>query len=75
MADGPRYKMIGNSWAVPCVRWIFERMDTADKAIQAVGRERPEARRAQGAQSKLDAGTLPRTTSGERHPTNHARRK
>jgi len=25
-ADGPRYKMIGNSWAVPCVRWIGERI-------------------------------------------------
>ena len=26
IADGPRYKMIGNSWAVPCVRWIGERI-------------------------------------------------
>ena len=25
--DGPRYKAIGNSWAVPCVRWIGERMN------------------------------------------------
>lgn len=25
--DGPRYKALGNSWAVPCVRWIFERID------------------------------------------------
>lgn len=22
MADGPRYKMLGNSMAVPCMRWI-----------------------------------------------------
>lgn len=27
IADGPRYKMIGNSWAVPVVRWIGERID------------------------------------------------
>jgi len=25
-ADGPRYKALGNSWAVPCARWIGERM-------------------------------------------------
>lgn len=27
-ADGPRYKALGNSWAVPCVRWIARRMHT-----------------------------------------------
>lgn len=26
-ADGPKYKAIGNSWAVPVVRWIGERID------------------------------------------------
>ena len=30
-ADGPRYKSLGNSMAVPCMRWIGER-------IEAVGR-------------------------------------
>lgn len=25
--DSPRYKAIGNSWAVPCVRWIGARVD------------------------------------------------
>ena len=25
--EGPRYKAIGNSWAVPVVRWLGERMD------------------------------------------------
>jgi hypothetical protein len=30
IADGPRYKMIGNSWAVPCVRWIGERIELVD---------------------------------------------
>lgn len=29
--DGPRYKAIGNSFAVPCVRWIFKRIDDIDK--------------------------------------------
>ena len=27
--DGPRYKALGNSWAVPCVRWIFSRINAA----------------------------------------------
>lgn len=26
-ADGPRYKQLGNSWAVPVVRWIGARID------------------------------------------------
>ena len=25
--DGPQYKAIGNSWAVPCARWIGERIN------------------------------------------------
>lgn len=25
--DGPRYKALGNSWAVPCVRWIARRIN------------------------------------------------
>ena len=34
--DGPRYRALGNSWAVPCVRWIGERIDAAFgvKALQ-----------------------------------------
>ncbi len=27
-ADGPRYKALGNSMAVPCMRWIGERIET-----------------------------------------------
>jgi len=27
--DGPRYKAIGNSWAIPVVRWIGKRIDAA----------------------------------------------
>lgn len=29
--DAPRYKAIGNSWAVPCVAWIGYRLDVAMK--------------------------------------------
>ncbi len=31
MADGPRYKMLGNSMAVPCMTWIGERIALVDK--------------------------------------------
>ena len=27
--DGPRYKALGNSWAVPVVAWIFRRLDAS----------------------------------------------
>ena len=42
VADGPRYKALGNSWAVPNVRWIGQRIDavalvnTAQPAIKPV---------------------------------------
>ena len=29
--DGPRYRALGNSWAVPVVKWIFTRLDQVDK--------------------------------------------
>jgi DNA (cytosine-5)-methyltransferase 1 len=29
-ADGPRYKALGNSWAVPCARWIGERINAVE---------------------------------------------
>lgn len=41
IADGPRYKMIGNSWAVPCVRWIGNRIAQVDACLKA---ERGEVR-------------------------------
>ena len=31
--DAPRYKAIGNSWAVPVVRWIGERINLALKGL------------------------------------------
>jgi site-specific DNA-cytosine methylase len=33
-ADGPRYKALGNSWAVPCARWIGERIDAVNLIIE-----------------------------------------
>jgi DNA (cytosine-5)-methyltransferase 1 len=32
--DGPRYKALGNSWAVPVVRWIGGRINNAMEATQ-----------------------------------------
>jgi DNA (cytosine-5)-methyltransferase 1 len=31
--DGPRYKALGNSMAVPCMKWIGERIAKCDSAI------------------------------------------
>lgn len=31
-ADGPRYRALGNSMAVPCMRWVGERI----KAVEAI---------------------------------------
>lgn len=32
--DGPRYKALGNSWAVPVVRWIGERINKVEECIK-----------------------------------------
>jgi DNA (cytosine-5)-methyltransferase 1 len=32
--DGPRYKALGNSWAVPVVRWIGKRIDLYVKTLK-----------------------------------------
>jgi hypothetical protein len=34
-ADGPRYKALGNSMAVPVMRWIGERIATVDALPQS----------------------------------------
>lgn len=34
--DGPRYKAIGNSMAVPVMKWIFERMEAASDRVDAI---------------------------------------
>ena len=33
-ADGPRYKALGNSWAVPNVRWIGRRIEALFKGLR-----------------------------------------
>ena len=33
--DGPRYKAIGNSWAVPCARWIGKRIQMVEDIINS----------------------------------------
>ena len=35
--DGPRYKAIGNSFAVPVVRWIGERLEKVDRGEDLLG--------------------------------------
>jgi DNA (cytosine-5)-methyltransferase 1 len=52
--DGPRYKALGNSWAVPCARWIGERIqavhglmgfrasEAGEKSFPKVGSEQHE---------------------------------
>lgn len=36
-ADQPRFKAIGNSIAVPCLRWIGERIERFDREFQTTG--------------------------------------
>lgn len=37
-ADGPRYKALGNSWAVPCARWIGSRITAVDAITASLRR-------------------------------------
>lgn len=32
-ADGPRYKALGNSWAINCARWIGERIEAVETIV------------------------------------------
>lgn len=32
-ADSPRYRALGNSWAVNCARWIGERIKSVDAIV------------------------------------------
>ena len=34
-ADGPRYKALGNSWALNCGHWIFDRIKLVDEMAKA----------------------------------------
>jgi DNA (cytosine-5)-methyltransferase 1 len=40
--DGPRYKALGNSWAVPCARWIGERIEAYLSAMSGAETEPAE---------------------------------
>lgn len=33
LADGPRYKMCGNSWCVPLIAWVFARIDEEMRSL------------------------------------------
>ena len=35
MADGPRYRMIGNSMAVPCISWLGRRIQLVNDITRA----------------------------------------
>lgn len=35
-ADGPRYRALGNSMAVPVVRWLGSRIQMVDDLIRAI---------------------------------------
>lgn len=41
-SDGPRYKALGNSMAVPVMRWIGERIEKADRLIETMEEEKEE---------------------------------
>lgn len=41
--DGPRYKALGNSWAVPNVRWIGARIDRAVRQLEHANDNLPAA--------------------------------
>ena len=34
-ADAPRYKALGNSMAVPCMRWLGRRIELVQKLLEA----------------------------------------
>ena len=37
MADGPRYRMLGNAWAVNVARWLGERIQLCEEVMEEVG--------------------------------------
>jgi len=34
--DGPRYKALGNSWAVPCAAWIGRRIQAVEDSMKII---------------------------------------
>ena len=59
--DMPRYKAIGNSWAVPCVRWIGERIQ--EELNRSEGKkyaeEQEQTQEELGARVEPQCGSLP----------------
>lgn len=41
--DGPRYKAIGNSMAVPCMAWIGRRLQEVDEILREEEGQWPES--------------------------------
>jgi hypothetical protein len=38
-ADGPRYKALGNSMAVPCMLWLGQRIEMIEEALKGIAVE------------------------------------
>jgi DNA (cytosine-5)-methyltransferase 1 len=55
MADGPRYKMIGNSMAVPVVAWIFGRIELVERLREEKKESDMAARKAGTALNRIAA--------------------
>jgi hypothetical protein len=55
LSNSAKYKMIGNSWAVPCAAWILERMDAMEQAIRAGWRPAEELPPAVADEGNTDA--------------------
>lgn len=51
-ADGPRYRAIGNSMAVPVMRWIGERLMLVDRECPAAALVRANIDGAKGAEGE-----------------------
>jgi hypothetical protein len=61
-ADGPRYKALGNSMAVPVMRWIGERI----AAVDAILRDRPRRWEGPGEPAGAHSTILARTSQPRR---------
>lgn len=57
--DSPRYKALGNSMAVPVMRWIGERIDFVEKEVHGLQEQNfREARKAAGIRAEQAAADL-----------------
>lgn len=58
--DGPRYRALGNSWAIPVVRWIGQRIDS----VLSRGQTRPSHVEAAQKRSTPESGEQRRDRTG-----------